>query len=567
MKPSSEARIRKVVVFALVVFCLALAHPTPAAQLNGIDVSHWEGDDIQWTNVYNAGYVFAFTKATESTYFIDDTLDRNMTNARAAGVLIGCYHFARPNNNTANAEADFFVSVAGKYMTNGYLRPVLDVEDGYQLGKTALSTWVNAFVNRVKTLRGVEPLVYCNPNYAINYLNNTVTNWNLWIAHYNVASPLTGVWSEWNFWQYSETGTVPGINYATDLDVFNGTMSELLDFVIGGGTNPPSITQQPANKSVVLGGSATFTVGATGSGDLSYRWQKHNTNLNNGGHYSGCTTPSLTVTNVDLSDVASYRCVVTNNFGSTNSSSAALTIAVGCAPGLLVNADFEGGNTSGVATGWTKFQRAPNPTTVCSIQIAGPPAGGGLQYQQIANTSSTGGGGVRQDITGCVVGATYTIAGWMRGNSTLLSTCRVKVSPSASTDWATAIDLSPVQTYTGSSWTPFSGTVAATGTSMTLWLDGQTGGTGENKAECFDSITVTCLGAPSPLHIDSAVRLPQKQLRLVVSGEPGGSVTIQRSSNLVNWVTWTNLVNAAGTVEFTDVTTNATLRYYRAKTP
>ena len=102
---------------------------------------------------------------------------------------------------------------------------------------------------------------------------------------------------------------------------------------------------------------------------------------------------------------------------------------------------------------------------------------------------------------------------------------------------------------------------------MTLWLDGQTGGTGENKAECFDSITVTCLGAPSPLHIDSAVRLPQKQLRLVVSGEPGGSVTIQRSSNLVNWVTWTNLVNAAGTVEFTDVTTNATLRYYRAKTP
>jgi hypothetical protein len=33
---------------------------------------------------------------------------------------------------------------------------------------------------------------------------------------------------------------------------------------------------------------------------------------------------------------------------------------------------------------------------------------------------------------------------------------------------------------------------------MTLWLDGQTGSTGQNKAECFDSLTVTCLGATAP---------------------------------------------------------------------
>ena len=52
-----------------------------------------------------------------------------------------------------------------------------------------------------------------------------------------------------------------------------------------------------------------------------------------------------------------------------------------------------------------------------------------MQYQQIANTSSTGGGGVRQDVTGCAIGATYQISGWMRGNSVLYSTCTVKVSP------------------------------------------------------------------------------------------------------------------------------------------
>ncbi len=151
------------------------------------------------------------------------------------------------------------------------------------------------------------------------------------------------------------------------------------------------------------------------------------------------------------------------------------------------------------------------------IQTVNPPSGGGLQYQQIANTTSTGGGGVRQNITGCVIGATYTISGWMRGNSGLYSTCRVKVSPTASTDWATAIDLNPPQAYTGDTWTRFSGTVVATGTSMTLWLDGQTSGTAENKAECFDSITVSCELTSVP---PSITQQPSNQ-----SVAPGGSAS------------------------------------------
>ena len=66
------------------------------------------------------------------------------------------------------------------------------------------------------------------------------------------------------------------------------------------------------------------------------------------------------------------------------------------ADGTLNNPSFEGGNTSGVGTGWTGYQRTPNPTTAWSIQTASPPTGGGLQYQQIANTSATGGGGTRE---------------------------------------------------------------------------------------------------------------------------------------------------------------------------
>jgi hypothetical protein len=249
-----------------------------------------------------------------------------------------------------------------------------------------------------------------------------------------------------------------------------------------------------------------------------------------------------------------------------------LTLSAGCVAVNLVNSGFEDGtNASGVAVGWTGYQRAPNPTTLWSIQTSSPPAGGGLQYQQIVNTSSAGGGGVRQDVTGCVVGATYTISGWMRGNSVSYSTCTVRVSPTASTSWATAMDLNPPQTVTGNYWTNFSGTVVATGTSMTIWLDGQTTGTGQNKAECFDSVTVTCTGAAIPLRFDSVNFPAPNQVGLTLSGPPGDNVTIHCSSNLMNWVTLTNLANPTGTLQFMDIPQGGTAsilrRFYRATSP
>lgn len=92
------------------------------------------------------------------------------------------------------------------------------------------------------------------------------------------------------------------------------------------GTAPPTITQQPTAQSVCETGTAHFTVAASGEGTLSYQWQKDQVDLSNGGHYSGVTTPALTVSNADAGDVANYRCVVSNAGGSTNSTEAALTL-------------------------------------------------------------------------------------------------------------------------------------------------------------------------------------------------------------------------------------------------
>ena len=265
-----------------------------------------------------------------------------------------------------------------------------------------------------------------------------------------------------------------------------------------------------------------------------------------------------------------YRVRAYGTNGTSGNSSTVLvgTVVPFCTPGGLLNASFEGAtNALGVATNWVNYTRAgtPSPSPVWKVQTAPPiPPGGGLQYQQVATASSTGGAGMRQDITGCTVGATYTIAGWMRGNS-LFSTCRVRVSPSASTSWATAVDLNPPASHSGPNWTNFSGTVVATGPTMTLWLDGQTTGSGNFNAECFDAITVSC---PPSFKIESFGGFPPGQYSMVLSNAPFPNVTISGSSDLVSWTVLTNLVPTNGTVWFTDTSvSNIVRRFYKATSP
>jgi hypothetical protein len=348
---------------------------------------------------------------------------------------------------------------------------------------------------------------------------------------------------------------------------FSGTTGWIAESLLIVPSTAPSITQQPANRGVVEGESTSFTVLASGSSPLSYRWQKNNVNLSNGGHYSGVTTNVLTITGADTNDVASYRCVVTNAYGSTNSSAATLTLVVGCAPGNLVNADFEGSNSGGVADGWTAYEANSPTTKAWTIQTASPPEG--LQYQQIQayNAAFTGSAGVRQNITGCVIGATYTISGWYRSNSDN-GRARVRVSPSASTDWNTAQDLNPVADYgSTTNWAAFSGTVVATGTNMTLWLDGRTIGGTSAKVGCFDSVTMTCVAAAVGPGI---VQQPSSQsigtggtanFTILANGsEPLNYRWQKNSTNLNNGGHYSGVTTTTLTITSTDATDAASYR-------
>ncbi len=84
----------------------------------------------------------------------------------------------------------------------------------------------------------------------------------------------------------------------------------------------PVITQHPTPQSVLRGGTATFTVAATGAAPLTYQW------FRNGVAISGATGSSLTVNGVQVADAGYYSVTVSNAQGSAQSYLSNRTMAV-----------------------------------------------------------------------------------------------------------------------------------------------------------------------------------------------------------------------------------------------
>ncbi len=228
-----------------------------AQQPQGIDVSHHQGT-IDWNLVYQSGKVFAFVKATEGYTYNDPQFVTNMVGGTNAGVLMGAYHFARPDNNSAIDEAHHFLQVAGNYIGQGYLPPVLDLEDppGEDLQtlytSQELTAWVQAWLQVIEDSTGVEPIIYTNGRYT-NYLQSSLNHYRLWIAEPdgNTNPPDNlGHWTTWAFKQYSWNGNVNGISGDVDLNVFNGTMTELNNMAQGGNGGGSAVLD--CNNAVVL---------------------------------------------------------------------------------------------------------------------------------------------------------------------------------------------------------------------------------------------------------------------------------------------------------------------------
>ncbi len=89
----------------------------------------------------------------------------------------------------------------------------------------------------------------------------------------------------------------------------------------------PVIVSEPQNQAVPQGGTISFSVNVTGSQPLDYQWFVNASNL------PAATNATLTLTNVQLSQSGNnYLVMIANLAGSTNSSSALLTVTGSCTP-------------------------------------------------------------------------------------------------------------------------------------------------------------------------------------------------------------------------------------------
>ncbi|MED4328635.1 immunoglobulin domain-containing protein, partial [Schinkia azotoformans] len=107
----------------------------------------------------------------------------------------------------------------------------------------------------------------------------------------------------------------------------------------------PTITTEPSDQTVIAGGTATFTVIATGDAPLSYQWKKDGTDI------AGATSASLTINNAQESDEGSYTVVVSNGAGNVISTAATLTVnPVPVAPTITTEPSDQTVTAGGTAT-------------------------------------------------------------------------------------------------------------------------------------------------------------------------------------------------------------------------
>ena len=195
-------------------------------RLTGIDVSHYQGR-VDWQAVRAAGCAFAFAKATEGAGVTDPEFAANWAGMKAAGLARGAYHFFRPAQDAKEQAAHFLSTVQ---LAPGDLPPVLDVETNDGVAGSTLVGGVQTWLDAVEPVAGVTPVIYAAASFWDAHLNSDFGRYPLWIAHYTNApspAPLPAGWTDWAFWQYSQSLHISGVGGAADHDYFNGTAEDL----------------------------------------------------------------------------------------------------------------------------------------------------------------------------------------------------------------------------------------------------------------------------------------------------------------------------------------------------
>ena len=192
----------------------------------GIDISEHQGE-INWSKVKEAGVDFAFIRIGYRTYDQGNIKDDyyfkyNIENAQANGIDVGVYFFSQAiDRDEAIEEAKYVIDKLKSYDLE--LPVAFDMEEVtgfmdriYWMSKEDVTAVADAFCEEIEK-NGYDSIIYTNPSWTHRKLDLLkLTSRKIWLANYTEHTTFP---YRFEFWQYSETGTVDGINANVDLNI------------------------------------------------------------------------------------------------------------------------------------------------------------------------------------------------------------------------------------------------------------------------------------------------------------------------------------------------------------
>lgn len=180
----------------------------------GIDVSKWQGNNVDFKKVKKAGYSFVMINAGYGKYAHqkDECFETNYKKAKLAGLKVGAYWYSYALTEAeAKEEAKVFIE-AIKNKT--FEMPIaFDIEDSSQtkLSQDTIGKIINAFCSYCES-KNYFVMLY---SYA-DFLNNKVpssckTKYSVWLAEFDKAKP-TVYKGNYDMWQYTSKGSVSGVS-------------------------------------------------------------------------------------------------------------------------------------------------------------------------------------------------------------------------------------------------------------------------------------------------------------------------------------------------------------------
>jgi lysozyme len=155
---------------------------------------------------------------------------------KEAGVMRGAYHFFHPASSPED-QAGHFLTVMGE-LSVGDLPPALDLEETSQthdewpgIPPEKRIGLVLRWLKKVEDATGMKTVIYTRRGWVKDNLPGAeaLKDHPLWAADFESTDTprIPSQWVTWTFWQFSETGTVPGVASEVDLDRFNGESADL----------------------------------------------------------------------------------------------------------------------------------------------------------------------------------------------------------------------------------------------------------------------------------------------------------------------------------------------------